>query len=89
MDDFASKFDRVFYELRISKTCNSLLRKRITDLERSSLNNAQCFRREMIEISPVPLDVSNSQLEGLVCKALSLTENEVHLDDPEACRRLK
>ena len=27
MDDFASKFDRVFSELQISKTCNSLLRK--------------------------------------------------------------
>ena len=29
MDDFATKFDRVFSELQISKTCNSLLRKRI------------------------------------------------------------
>ena len=27
MDHFASKFDRVFSELQISKTCNSLLRK--------------------------------------------------------------
>ena len=27
MDDFASKFDRGFSELQISKTCNSLLRK--------------------------------------------------------------
>ena len=33
MDDFASKFDRVFSELQISKTCNSLLRKQIIDLE--------------------------------------------------------
>ena len=89
MDDFASKFDRVFSELQISKTCNSLLRKRIIDLERSSLDNAQYLRREMIEISPVPLDVSNSELEGLVCKALSLTENEVHPDDLEACHHLK
>ena len=43
----------------------------------------------MIEISPVPLDLSNSDLEGLVRKALTLTENEVHPDDLEACRRLK
>ena len=47
MDDFASKFDRVFPELQISKTCNSLLRKRIIVLERSSLDNAQYLRREM------------------------------------------
>ena len=33
MDDFASKFDRVFSELQISKTCNSLLCKQIIDLE--------------------------------------------------------
>ena len=89
MDDFASKFNRVFSVLQISKTCNSLLCKRIIDLERSSLDNAQYLRREMIEISPVPLDVSNSELEGLVCKALSLTENEVDPDDLEACHRLK
>ena len=38
------------------------------DLEQSSLDNAQYLRREMIEISPVPLEVSNNELEGLVCK---------------------
>ena len=89
MDDFPSKFDSVFSELQISKTCNSLLRNGIIDLEQSSLDNAQYFRREMIEISPVSLDVSNSELEGLVCKALSLTENEVHPDDLEACFKKK
>ena len=67
MDDFARKFDRVFSELQISNTCNSLLHKRIIDLERSSLNNAQFLRREMIEICSVPLEVSNDELEGLVC----------------------
>ena len=57
--DFASKFDHVFSELQISKTCNSLLRKQIIDLEQSSLDNAEYLRREMIEISPVPLELSN------------------------------
>ena len=89
MDDFASKFDRVFSELQIFKTWNSLLRKRIIDLERSSLDNCQYLRREMIEISPVPLEVSNNELEGLVYKALFLTGNEVHLDDLEASHHLK
>ena len=57
--DFASKLDHVFSELQISKTCNSLLSKQIIDLERSSLDNAEYLRREMIEISPVPLELSN------------------------------
>ena len=78
MNDFASKFDRVFSQFQISKTCNSLLRKRIIDLEQSSLDNAQYLRKKMIEISPVPLEVSNNELEGLVCKALSLTGNELY-----------
>ena len=89
MDDFATKFDRVFTELQISKTYNSLLCKRIIDLERSSLDNVQYLRREMIEISPVPLEVSNNELEGLVCKALFLTGNEVYPNDLEACHRFK
>ena len=89
MDNFATKFDRVFSELQISKTCNSLLRKRIIDLEWPSLDNAQYLRREMIEISLVPLEVSNNELERLVCEVLSLTGDEVYPDNLEACHRLK
>ena len=83
MDDFATKLDRVFSELQISKTCNPLLCKRITDLERLSLNNFQYLRSEMIQISPVPLEISNDELEGLVCRALSLTGNKNSPDDLE------
>ena len=89
MDNFATKFDHVFSELQISKTCNSLLCKQTIDLEQSSLDNAQYLRTEMTEISSVPLEVSNNELEGLVCKALSLTGNEVYPDDLEACHRLR
>ena len=69
MDDFGKKFDLIF--MQISKTCNSLLHKRIIDLKPSFLDNVQYFRRDIIEISPVPPEVSNEELEGLVCKALS------------------
>ena len=58
-------------------------------MEQSSLDNAQYLRREIIEMSPVPLEVSSNELEGLVCKALSLTGNEVHPNDLEACHCLK
>ena len=43
----------------------------------------------MIEISPVSLKISNDELEGLVCKALSLTGNKVSPNDLEACHHLK
>ena len=65
--DFVTKFDRVFSELQISKTWNSLLCKGIIHLEQSSLDNAKYLRREMIDISPFPLEASNNELEGLVC----------------------
>lgn len=64
MGFFATKFDGKFSELRNSKTCNLLLRKRIIDLERSSLDNAQYLRKEMTEIVPVPLELSSDELEG-------------------------
>ena len=89
MGNIATKFDRVFSELQISKTCNSLLCKRIIDLERSSLDNTQYLRRDMIEISPVPPEVSNNELEGLVCKALSLTGSGVSPNNIESCHHLK
>ena len=43
----------------------------------------------MIEISSVPLEVTNNELEGFLCKALPLAGNEVYPDDLEACHRLK
>ena len=43
----------------------------------------------MTEISPVLLEISNPELEGLICKELSLTESEINPDDLEACHRLK
>lgn len=89
MDYFASKFDRVFSELQISKPCISFLRKRIVDLDQSSLDNAQYLKIETNEISPVPLELSKTELERLVCKALSLTGNDVNLDNLEARHRLK
>ena len=68
------------------KTWISLL---IVDLEWSSLDNSQYLRREMIKISPVPLKVLKDKSEGLVCKALSLTGNDVYPNDLEACYCLK
>ena len=43
----------------------------------------------MIKISPVPLEVSNRELEGLVRKVLSLTGNEVSPHVLEAYHCLK
>ena len=85
-DDFTSRFEIISSELAASKNCNRLLSERIIQLQRNTVNNAQYHRRESIEINPVPVSISNEELE--VCKALSLTGHEVIPDDLQACHRL-
>ena len=79
-EDFIKKYDKLHSELLISKNCNSLLLKRITNLERNTLNNAQYVRRETIEINPIPQSIPNTDLENKVCQALSLTGTTVTLE---------
>ena len=42
-----------------------------------------------MEINPVPASISNAEMEDSICKALSLTGQEVFPDDLQACHRLK
>ena len=88
-DDFIKKYDELNSELLISKNCNSLLLKRITNLERNALTNAQYVRRETIEINPIPQSIPNADLENKVCQALSLTGTTVTPDDLQACNRME
>ena len=88
-EDFIKKYDELHSELLISKNCNSLLLKRITNLERDAVNNAQYVRRETIEINPIPQSIPNTDLENKVCEALSLTGTTVTPDDLQACHRMK
>ena len=88
-EDFIKKYDELNSELLISKNCNSLLLKRITNLERNALNNAKYVRRETIEINPIPQSIPNTDLENKVCLALSLTGTTVTRDDLQACHRMK
>ena len=61
--DFNTNYSRIYSELEVSKNCNSLLRERIIQLERNTLNTSQYLRREMIELNPVPNDIDNNVLE--------------------------
>ena len=88
-EDFIKKYDELHSELLISRNCNSLLLKRITNLERNALNNAQYVRMETIEINPIPQSIPNTDLENKVCQALSLTGRTVTPEALEACHRMK
>ena len=88
-EDFIKKYDELHSELLISRNCNSLLLKLITNLERSALNNTQYVCRETIEIKLIPQSIPNIDLENKVCLALSLTGTAVTPDDLQACPCMK
>ena len=72
----------------IIRNYNRLLTARIVQLERNALTNAQYHWRESVEVNPILPSISNEELELNICKALSITGNEVKLNDLEACHRL-
>ena len=88
-EDFIKKNDKLNSELLISKNYNSLLLKRIINLECYALNTAQYVRRETIEINSIPQSIPSALLENKVCQVLSLTVTTVTPDGLEACHRMK
>ena len=83
------RFEVVSSDLAITRNCNILLTERVVQLERNAVTNAQYHRRELVEVNPVPLSISDVEPKLNICKALSLTGHEVKPDDLQACHRLK
>ena len=52
------------------------------------MRNAQYYRGETQESNPVPEDTHENVLEDTICKALSLTGQEVVPEDLHACHRI-
>ena len=86
LDDFTRRFEILSSR---SKNCNRFLSEKIIQLKRNAVNNAQCHRRESIEVGPAPVSISDEKLADNICKALSLTGHEVIPDDLQAYHRLK
>ena len=88
-EDFIKNHDKVNSELLISKNCNSLLLKRVTNLERNALTNAQYVHRETIGINPINQSIPTTELKNKVCQVLSVTGTTVTSDDLQACHHMK
>ena len=88
-NDFVSKHDKIYPELQISRNCNNHLLQRIIQLERNAVTNSQYYRREIIEINPVPESLGDELLEENVCKALSLTGVNVTPEQLHSSHHLK
>ena len=76
-------------EVAVSKNCSCLLSKRIIQLEKNSVSNAQYHGRESTEASSVSGPISDKDPEDNICKPLSLTGHEVIPDDLQAWYRLR
>ena len=59
-------FQKLESDISITKNTNSLLLKRVVDLERECWANAQYSRRECLELVGIPASVSHDTLENTV-----------------------
>ena len=86
------KFNKNFVKLKskinIVKNVNTLLKKRVIDMERQCWANVQYSRRECLEVAGIPRDVSNENLESKVLEVFSKVGCEILSSDIEACHRL-
>ena len=84
-----NKFTKLESDLEISRNVNNELIDQVTRLERKCWENEQYSRREWIEISGIPQNIKETDLEKTV---LNVFHEIVALVDPqniETCHRLK
>ena len=85
---FNENFVKLESEINIVKKVNTLLNKRVIDMERQCWVNAQYSRRECLEVAGIPRDISNDNLESKVFEVFSKSGSEMLSRDIEACNRL-
>ena len=74
---FNENFVQLESEINIVKKVNTLLNKRVIDMERQCWVNAQYSRRECLEVAGIPRDVSNENLESKVLEFFSKVGCEI------------
>ena len=87
-NNFSKKYEELKSDLVVTKKCNSLLYSRIVQLEKNAVSNTQYHRRETLELNPVPQDIHDNDLVNLICKVLSLTAQEVVIEDLHVCHQM-
>ena len=83
------KFEKLESELVVSKSVNSNLCKKITILERQCWANNQYSRRECLEISGIPENIENKDLENLTLQIFEKIDVSVDPGNVEDCHWVK
>ena len=85
---FNESFVKLGSEVNMVKKVNALLNKRVIDMERQCWANAQCSRKECLNVAGIPHDISNENLEPKVLEVFNKVGCEILSRDVEAYHRL-
>ena len=72
-------------DLSVPWQVNSVLRERVTNLERQCWSNSQCSRREYLELTGIPETNNINTLESTVLKSFEKLEVKVDPSNVEDC----
>ena len=81
---FNENFVTLKTKINLVKKVNTLLNKRVVDVERQCWTNAQYSRRECLEVAGIPHDFSIENLESKVLEVFNKVGCEIHSSDIEA-----
>ena len=84
IQNFNENFVNLESEINIAKKFNTLLNKKVIDMERQCWANAQYSRRESLEVVGIACDVSNENLDSKVLEVFSKVGCEILSHDIEA-----
>ena len=87
--ELRKSYNKLESDLAITKAVNESLRNQIITLERQCWSNAQYSRRETLEISGIPENIDDGELEGKVLTVLSKLDVNIDPANVEACHWLK
>ena len=83
--ELRKSYSKLESDLTITKAVNESLRNQILTLERQCWSNAQYSRQETLEISGVPENIDDGELEGKVLTVLSKLNVNIDPANIEGC----
>ena len=83
LSDLKKYFEKLYSDLSVAWQINSVLRERVTSLER------QCSRRECLELTGIPETSGNNTLESTVFEIFEKLEVKVDLSNAEDCHWIR
>ena len=84
MGELRNDFKKLEADLTISRSVNTKLIDRITSLERQCWSNSQHARRECLEITGLPHNINNENLEEkalMILEKLEVTVDSSNVED--------